>query len=155
MLKKGWLPNEIYQGWLKYRPVSNAGVIVLNQSNQVLLLRRADGVNKGMWEVSGGAIEKDETIKEAALRELQEETGIELCADFLKEVGTFRAVNKDKTDIITSYYAYVKSPVKVVFSDDEHDLSKWVDLKEVLTMPLHPTNLELLQKVSELIEGDK
>ena len=58
-----------------------ARVVVLDQHGHVLLLEARDpaDASKGQWwEIPGGGIEKGETSAEAALRELYEETGIEL-----------------------------------------------------------------------------
>ena len=52
---------------------TGCGVLVVNDKDQVLLQKRSD---TGEWCVPGGALEPGETYKEAAIRELSEETGI-------------------------------------------------------------------------------
>jgi len=52
----------------------NAAVIVFNQEGNVLVFKRVDCDNQ--WQFPQGGIDKGETHKEAALRELQEETSI-------------------------------------------------------------------------------
>ena len=57
------------------RPV--AGVIaVLVRDRRVLLVRRRNPPDAGLWSYPGGKIERGETIMDAAMRELEEETGI-------------------------------------------------------------------------------
>ena len=46
---------------------------VVNDSGQVLAVRRRDN---GQWEPPGGVLELDETIEEALIREIREETGL-------------------------------------------------------------------------------
>lgn len=48
-----------------------AGGVVLNAYNELLLIHR-----RGFWDLPKGKVEEDEQIDEAALRELQEETGL-------------------------------------------------------------------------------
>lgn len=55
------------------------GVIVQNSSGEILITKRLSGKSRvGYWAVPGGSIEKGESILEAAYREVQEETGLEI-----------------------------------------------------------------------------
>ncbi len=62
------------------RPVA-AVLAVVVRDRAVLLVRRANPPDAGLWGFPGGKIEGGETIAEAALRELREETGVAACAD--------------------------------------------------------------------------
>jgi 8-oxo-dGTP diphosphatase len=57
-------------------PLPAAAALVLDNKRQVLLVKRKFMPNKGMWCLPIGFAEMGETIAEAALRELQEETGV-------------------------------------------------------------------------------
>jgi len=52
----------------------SAGAVVLNDEGKILLIR---GPRRG-WEFPGGIIEKGETIQEGIIREVKEETGIDI-----------------------------------------------------------------------------
>jgi len=54
--------------------------VVFNSKNEVLLIRRSkdDPTNSGKYDLPGGTIEKDETVKETVSREVKEETGIDV-----------------------------------------------------------------------------
>lgn len=56
-------------------PVAAVGVICL-RGDQVLLIRRGQPPRLGEWSLPGGRVEPGETLREAALRELSEETGV-------------------------------------------------------------------------------
>ncbi len=51
------------------------GVFVVNRLGRILLERRSDS---GMWGLPGGAIDPGESIHQTALREVKEETGLEV-----------------------------------------------------------------------------
>ena len=53
-----------------------AALAVLAQAGQVLLVRRANPPDQGLWGFPGGRIERGETVFAAAERELAEETGL-------------------------------------------------------------------------------
>jgi mutator protein MutT len=60
---------------LPSRPIA-ATIAVVVRDQQVLLVRRANPPDQGMWGYPGGKIDAGETLAQAALRELHEETGI-------------------------------------------------------------------------------
>src|SRR5205814_2904676 len=75
---------------------------------KVLLIERALEPFKGKWALPGGFVRVDETLDEAARRELEEETGLRNV--FLEQLYTFGAVDRDPRERVVSvaYYALVK-----------------------------------------------
>lgn len=66
---------------LPVRPREGSGVILLDTAGRVLLQQRDDDVppaGYGRWAIPGGGREGDETPRETAVREFEEETGIRL-----------------------------------------------------------------------------
>ena len=57
------------------RPIVGIGIVVL-RGDEVLICRRGKPPNVGSWTLPGGAQDIGETCKDAARRELQEETGL-------------------------------------------------------------------------------
>ena len=60
----------------KRTPVPAVGVVCL-RGDEVLLIRRGRPPRLGEWSLPGGRLEWGETVADAALRELREETGVE------------------------------------------------------------------------------
>ncbi|WCN36255.1 NUDIX domain-containing protein [Aneurinibacillus uraniidurans] len=54
---------------------AGVAVIILNEENQVLLQKRSD---VGLWGIPSGHIEIGETVSEAAIREVKEETNLDI-----------------------------------------------------------------------------
>lgn len=61
--------------------------------NQFVLVRRANEPFEGSWALPGGFVEIGETLEEAALREVREETGLEIEISGL--VGVYSAPDRD------------------------------------------------------------
>jgi 8-oxo-dGTP diphosphatase len=75
---------------------------------KVLLIQRALEPFKGRWALPGGFVRVDETLDEAARRELAEEAGLRDI--FLEQLYTFGATRRDPRERVVSvaYYALVK-----------------------------------------------
>ena len=89
---------------------------------QVLLIRRALEPFAGRWALPGGFVHLDETLEDAALRELQEETGLDKV--FLEQLYTFGDLDRDPRErvVTVAYYALVKlSDHKVKAATDATD----------------------------------
>ena len=75
---------------------------------KVLLVQRGLDPYAGKWALPGGFVHIDETLEEAALRELQEETGITRV--YLEQLYSFGDLGRDPRERVVSiaYYALVK-----------------------------------------------
>lgn len=93
---------------------------------KVLLVRRGGEPYKGEWALPGGFLRSDETAKEGAMRELQEETG--LVASAIGELGVFSDPKRDPRErvITIAFYALVK-PSEVEGGDDA-DEAAWYSI---------------------------
>lgn len=60
------------------RPAVGVGAVVIH-GGRVLLIRRGKEPLKGRWVVPGGTVELGETLEEALMREVEEETGLRVC----------------------------------------------------------------------------
>jgi ADP-ribose pyrophosphatase YjhB (NUDIX family) len=58
-------------------PIPAAAVIIIREG-KILLVRRAVEPKKGLWSLPAGFIEVDETVRECAVRELKEETSLDV-----------------------------------------------------------------------------
>lgn len=57
--------------------------LVVNERNEVLLIQRAEPMHRGLWSLPGGKRDRGESLRETAVRETREETGIKMSADDL------------------------------------------------------------------------
>ncbi len=102
------------------RPAVTADCIVITRDAdpKVLLIQRANEPYKGCWAFPGGFMDMVETAEQCAVRELKEETGLEVAG--LKQVGCYSAVDRDPRGrtITVAYLAVIDSPVSVAAQDD-------------------------------------
>jgi 8-oxo-dGTP diphosphatase len=70
-------------------------VLFTRSSNrvEVLLIKRAGDPFKGLWALPGGFVDEDESLEEAAARELLEETGLSRIR--LEQIGAFGDPDRD------------------------------------------------------------
>lgn len=98
-----------------------AGILFIHD-NEVLLLHRTD---RDEWEGPGGHVEAGESLREAAIRECEEETGIEV--DDLQR--TTAETGGDGIEY-TTFFAYPSIKPKVTLNH-EHDEARWFEMDDV------------------------
>jgi 8-oxo-dGTP diphosphatase len=93
------------------RPALTVDCVIfgLDESHKlkVLLIQRAHGPFEGQWALPGGFVDMDEPLEAAALRELEEETGVKDV--FIEQLYTFGEPGRDPRGRVVSvaYYALV------------------------------------------------
>jgi len=68
----------------EYIILNATAVVIVNEKNEVLLQKRSDN---GLWGLPGGLLELEETIEEAAIREVKEETNLDI--NLKRFIGVF------------------------------------------------------------------
>jgi ADP-ribose pyrophosphatase YjhB (NUDIX family) len=86
------------------RPLVGVGVVVI-KGGRVLLIRRGKPPRAGAWSLPGGRQRLGETVREAARRELREETGIEAVVTELLDVVD--SITRDDGGTIAYHYTLV------------------------------------------------
>ncbi len=70
------------------RIVVGAGVLI-HRRGRLLLVKRDEEPDRGMWSFPGGAVELGETTEQAAVREVREEVGLDVEIERLFDVVTY------------------------------------------------------------------
>ena len=118
---------------------------------KVMLIQRDLPPFEGKWALPGGFVHVDETLDEAARRELEEETALHKV--FLEQLFTFGEVHRDPRERVVSvaYYALVKlSDHRVHAATDARDAA-WFGVHDVPSLAFdHP---DILQMALERLRG--
>ncbi len=99
---------------------------VRQQDLQVLLIKRQRYPFEGMWAIPGGFVEADESLEEAALRELEEETGVQDV--YLEQLYTFGDPDRDPRGrtVTVAYFAVASADaIQLRAGDDASDARWW------------------------------
>src|SRR3954452_18142351 len=98
---------------------------------RVLLIQRALEPFKGKWALPGGFVRLDETLEDAARRELAEEAGLNDV--FLEQLYTFGTVDRDPRERVVSvaYYALVKLAAHATKAATDAADAQWFPISKV------------------------
>ena len=118
--------------------------IIKNDSGEILIVKRhpKSRTDPEMWEVPGGKVEKGEFFADALVREIKEETNLDV------NIGDFaEAVQNDyphkRTVQIMMYLVDVEGDVKI---SDEHTEFMWASLDEIRTLDISTSLKKVLEK---------
>jgi ADP-ribose pyrophosphatase len=127
------------------------GAIVIHEGH-ILLVKRASSPGRGFWAIPGGLVELGETVREAAERELLEETGISVRAK--EAFYIFDFIDRDPEGGIKYHYVIVDFLADYLggeprAADDVSD-ARWVSPAEAAALNLSPTTRKLLVQMKFL-----
>lgn len=147
----------------------NAGIVVFNSEHKVLVCQRAD--IKSAWQFPQGGIEKDESVRQAALRELKEETSL-INVEHIVSLSTparytfspevmdsmrRRGFTNAGQDIFWSLFLFKGNDNEINLQTDVQEFInfKWVTLQEAYNLCVDfkkPAYLVALREFSEYVE---
>ena len=118
--------------------------IIKNNANEILIVKRhpKSKTDPEMWELPGGKVEKGEFFADALVREIKEETNLDV------NVGDFaEAIQNDymhkRTVQVMMYLDDVKGDVKL---SDEHTDWMWADLEKIKGLEISTSLKKVLEK---------
>jgi mutator protein MutT len=114
------------------KPVVGVGAIILD-GDKILLVKRKNDPSKGQWTIPGGLVELGENIERAVVREVKEETMLEVDEPRLVDVVNYISLGEKEAVeyhfVIVDYLVTVRDG-KPKAASDAADL-KWVPFNEV------------------------
>ena len=107
---------------------------------KVLLLRESsqynDGTHSGEYDIVGGRVKPGERFDESLLREIKEETGLDVVVGRPFHVGEWRPVVRgEQWQIVATFFVCHASSDAIVLSQD-HDDYQWIDPAQHRDHPL-------------------
>ncbi len=112
------------------------GAVVHDDRGRLLLVRRGNPPSRGLWSVPGGRVEPGESELDAVVREVAEETGLQVSAGAL--VGRVRIPGDGVVFTVADYACSPTRPGQMpVAGDDAADVA-WVDAAGLATLACTP-----------------
>lgn len=124
------------------RPEVCVGAIAVDD-DRLLLVRRGHGPAAGSWSVPGGRVERGETLAEAVVREVAEETRIEVVCDAF--VGWVERIDEVGHFVILDFSVTPLDAVEPVAGGDASEAA-WVRLSDVAELRLADGLAEFLHE---------
>ena len=136
MEKDRELPLERYRSLMEDGPIATVDVLFFNsERTKTLLGKRTNEPYAGEWYSFGGRLLKNEEFADAALRIAQQEVGVSLSKEDLRQAGIINEVNPNSIFEGINYHA-----VNVYFAcilddraytlDTQHNEARWIDVNE-------------------------
>lgn len=128
-------------------PLVGVGAIITDQS-RVLLVKRAHPPIQGQWSIPGGVLEVGEMVREAAVREAREETGLEVEPGEL--LGVFDRVLRDREHRVQYHYVLIDFLCRITGGElkaasDAEDV-RWFAFEELPSLNLAPDTQDVIRK---------
>ncbi|MBL4654991.1 MAG: NUDIX domain-containing protein [Bacteroidia bacterium] len=134
----------------QFELIDAAGGIVKNSNGEILMIFR-----RGMWDLPKGKVEEEESIEEAAIREVKEECGIDSLEIIKALIPTFHTYEMNKQKYFkTAYWYEMRCDDELVLTPQvEEDITevKWMSTEEVENI-LDETYKSLKEILSKFIE---
>ena len=134
--------------------VVSAGGVVYRRSErgiEIVLCGRRD---EGLWALPKGSPHADESLERTALREVEEETGLQVAIE--KSVGSVRYhfLGPDGTyyDKRVEHHLMVPTGGSLSDHDGEFDEVRWFPVEEALRLLSYPNEREIVRRAMRLIE---
>jgi len=121
---------------------------IIIENDRVVLVKRAHPPIQGQWSIPGGVLEVGELIREAAVREAQEETG--LIVEPCELLGVFDRVLRDPDDRVQYHYVLIdflcrRIGGELLAASDAAEV-RWFTRVELPSLNLAEDTLEVIEK---------
>jgi 8-oxo-dGTP diphosphatase len=128
-------------------PLVGIGAIII-ENGRVLLVKRAHPPIQGQWSIPGGVLEVGELVREAAIREAREETG--LIVEPGELLGVYDRILHDREQRVQYHYVLVDflcRPVggELLAASDAAEV-RWFTREELPTLNLAEDTLDVIGK---------
>jgi 8-oxo-dGTP diphosphatase len=129
------------------QPLVGVGAIIIENS-RVVLVKRAHPPLQAQWSIPGGVLEVGELVREAAVREAREETGLTVEPGEL--LGVYDRVLRDPGDRVQYHYVLVDFLCRRVSGElqaaDDAAAVRWFAREELPALNLAEDTLEVVHK---------
>jgi 8-oxo-dGTP diphosphatase len=132
------------------RALREGASIAVFKNRKVLLVRRKRAPFAGLWSLPGGKTEHGETPREAVLRELKEETGIEAEIDGVVDTVKVQPEEDASYHLVVFYGRPVGGRLK---PGGDSEAAEWVALEDIEALAMTPGTAKLIWRAAHRIRA--
>jgi 8-oxo-dGTP diphosphatase len=114
-------------------PIIAVGAVIWNDRKEVVLIRRGTPPRKGQWSIPGGKLEWGETLEQALLREVREETG--LIVDIVGLIEIVNSMTRNEAGAVTHHYVLIDFTARHVSGElragSDAEEARWIALQQI------------------------
>jgi 8-oxo-dGTP pyrophosphatase MutT (NUDIX family) len=132
----------------------SAGGVVFRQTPEGVEVALVGRITPQRWALAKGAPHRDEPMEQAALREVEEETGLQArVITPLGEVEYWFVLRGVRHHTTVYFYLMEATGGDVSLHDHEYDLVEWFPIRRALEVMSYPNEARLVEKAAALLEA--
>lgn len=131
-------------------PLLTTDAIILDENNNVVLIKRMNEPYKDSWAIPGGFVEIGETVEESCIREAKEETNLDV--EIISLVGVYSKPERDPRGHTVSIAFLTKSLSNNMKADSDAKEVKKVNIKDISNIDLAFDHKEIMTDAITLIK---
>ena len=136
-------------------PVLGVGAVIWNDKDELVLIRRGKEPRRDQWSIPGGHLEWGESLHDAILREVREETG--LVVEVAGLIDTVDLIVQDGSGDVTRHYVLIDFATRAVAGElragSDAAEARWVAFAALSDYPLWSETRRIIEESRQLVEN--
>lgn len=129
------------------RPFVGVGALIFRRS-AVLMIERGKDPYKGYWSIPGGMVEPGEKLEAAVMREVKEETNLDVRVDFLAEI--FERIMRDEKGVLEYHYVLIDYVCRLrggeLRAGEDAAKAEWIPMKRLAELPVTEGTRDVIER---------
>jgi len=134
-------------------PVIGVGAVIWNAKSEIVLIKRGKPPRLDEWSIPGGHLEWGETLKDAALREAREETGLTI--ELAGLIDVVDSLTRDQAGAVVRHYVLIDFAARAVAGElcagTDACEARWVPFAQLGTFALWSETRRIIEASARLV----